>query len=49
MANCHGKAAGTTCAGTIYKCPKCGLSGCKNVRNGQKCNNNITNVNITMI
>jgi hypothetical protein len=42
MANCSGKAAGTTCAGTLYKCSKCGLLGCKNVRNGQKCNNNIT-------
>ena len=42
MANCSGKAAGSHCGGVLLKCPKCGLSGCRNVRNGDKCTNNIT-------
>lgn len=42
MANCSGKAADSHCGGILYKCPKCGLAGCKNVRNGQRCSNNIT-------
>jgi hypothetical protein len=42
MANCNGKAAGSSCGSIIFRCAKCGLSGCKNVRNGQRCNNNIT-------
>ncbi len=42
MANCLGKIAGQTCGGTIYRCPKCGVSGCKNRRGGEKCSNNIT-------
>ena len=42
MANCTGKAAGSHCGGILYKCPKCGLAGCKNRRNGENCSNNIT-------
>jgi hypothetical protein len=43
MANCNAKVGGTTCGGVIYKCPKCGLAGCRNRRNGEICSNNITN------
>ena len=42
MANCSGKADESHCGGTLYKCPKCGLVGCKNRRNGKNCTNNIT-------
>jgi len=42
MANCSGKADDSHCGGVLYKCPKCGLAGCKNRRNGKNCSNNIT-------
>ncbi len=42
MSNCLGKIAGQTCGGTIFKCSKCGVAGCKNRREGQVCSNNIT-------
>ena len=42
MANCVGKAAGIICGGILKKCAKCGVTGCTNVRNGEKCTNNIT-------
>jgi hypothetical protein len=42
MANCNAKVGGTTCGGVLYRCPKCGLTGCKNRRNGETCPNNIT-------
>ena len=42
MANCNGKIDNNYCGGTLYRCPKCGLAGCKNVRNSKKCPNNIT-------
>ncbi len=42
MANCSGKVSGFYCGGILYKCPKCGLAGCKNTRNGHRCTNNIT-------
>ena len=42
MANCNGNAAGSHCGGILKKCSKCGTVGCNNVRNGQKCTNNIT-------
>jgi len=42
MANCAGKADVSHCGGVLYKCPKCGPSGCKNCLNGKNCTNNIT-------
>lgn len=42
MATCSGTAAGSHCGGILYKCVKCDLVGCRNVRNGKKCDNNIT-------
>ena len=48
MATCNGNIAKpgnssrSNCGGILYKCPKCGLAGCKNVSNGVRCSNNIT-------
>lgn len=42
MPSCQGKIEGSSCGGVLYKCPKCGLTGCRNNRNGKNCTNNIT-------
>lgn len=42
MPSCKGTAAKTVCLAVLKKCTKCGLVGCTQVRNGEKCSNNIT-------